>query len=334
MAIYFKKEGTPRNGSEFPQRETLYGKIRKHLNFDGVDQMVLGIGDCRTGTTAWLAASRRLKFPVFYQPAKAILRCIVANEQPEEVVFGMNQGKNGFVSKEQLDEPDEPKKIVVAKDTIGPHNPIECTLNPLDAYLYSAQDNRGLPQEKLFVNFFVRSPIRIWESWKKVFHRTDPDFLLANFINAAQTERGVYEQVLQLGIPHTVFAQELLQDVDGRGKNHPAQVLKTLYSRAGILLPDNDFIHATTGWNKKGQPSEKSQIIFPKEPPYDSEGIDTTLNSSGYFYVGPKTSGTPEDLTPHELNMFESAYLFDSYNQSLETSAEHLQVKNFEQFYI
>lgn len=324
MAIPWAEQSryTRQEGKSTPKETgTIYDEIRKHLHFKGVEKLMLGVGDCRTGTTAWLAAASRIDFPAYYQPAKAIMRCLMADQEPEDIYFTKKR-----------------RKIVVAKETIGPHNPIECTLNPLDLYLSDGKshngDNRGLSPEQLHVVFFLRNPVAILKSWQKAFSEDnkvnpiDPKTLLSNFVLAARTEMLIYKQLQEQEISHTVYVQELLQDLDGRGDFHEPYILQRIFSNAGIPLSPTQAVYATTGWQEQGAPGLKKRIKFPYEPPYNAEGTtDRILNSTRYQFVGQPA--TLADMTSYELTAFQSAGLIKFYNQLLPVSADHLGVYNF-----
>lgn len=322
------------NGKEgiFPEKKNIYGQVRDLFNFEGVDKMILGVGDCRTGTTAWLAAMARAGFPAYYQVGKGGMRCLLKN---------MSDNENNWI-------PDsvhfgEKGRTVVAKETIGPQNNIECTFNPVKAYSYSDYDKKGLSPDQLHVVFFVRNPVSTLQSWHNIFgdgaRKTgakplDPDVLVSNYMLAARTELTIYDQLLQNNIPHTVFAQELLQAPAGVSQAiHSKNILRTITDRAGTPITDKQALFAVTNWKKQGVEYLEKRIFFPNEPNYNYEGgIYPTLASEGYGYFHQNVSQA--NLSPFDLTSFQSAELIDSYNDLLERSAQDLGVEQIDHLYL
>lgn len=336
MSYAYTEGYRPFNPEQDKSEKNIYGKVRDLLHFDEVDKMILGVGDCRTGTTAWLAAAVRAGFPGYYQAGKGGMRCILKNIQegnnpnkrwvPDNIYFGQHG------------------RTVVAKETIGPQNPTECSFNPVKAYSYSNYDKKGLDPSQLHIVFFLRNPVSTFLSWEKVFSKEvskkshvkplDLGTLKSNFTLAARTEMDIYKQLVEENRSFTVFAQELLQAPPGVDQAvHSAQVLQTIFDRAGAPISDNQAMFAVSNWREQGPDWLKDRIFFPNEPDYNYEGgIYPTLNSEGYGYIHRDTS--LRALNAFDLSYFESADLIDFYNDHLHESAEHLGIKEFEHLYL
>lgn len=334
MSFYYSERDrySPSGKERAPREKNIYGRVRELFNFDGVSKMILGVGDCRTGTTAWLAAMARANFPAYYQIGKGGMRCMLKNMEedtdkwvPDKVNFG------------------EKGSIVVAKETIGPQNITECTFNPVKAYSYSDYDKKGLDPNQLHVVFFVRNPVSTLQSWHNVFGEgakksgvkpIDSEQLIYNYMLSAQTELQIYDQLNQQNIPHTVFAQELLQAPEGINQAyHSAQILKTISDRAGAPISDKQALFAVSDWQKQGAEYLKKKIYFPNEPNYNYEGgIYPTLASEGYGYLHRSVS--QDSLTPLHLSGFQSAELIDSYNDLLDKSAQDLGINDYDHLYL
>ena len=322
MNLSPQKEFSPNGENSVRERSPLIygGRIREHLHLEGVDKMILGVGDCRTGTTAWLAAASRIGFPAYYQPGKAAMRCMMQEGyEPEDIYFA---------------QPGKP--IVVAKETIGPQNIEECTLNPVRTYKYDNYDNRGLNPSQLHVVFFIRNPVAILRSWHKIFgpgssvSPMDLSQLIHNFVHSAQKEREIYSELVMQEIPHTVFAQELLEPPEGIDQaTHSARVMQTIFERAGITVSDEAALFAVSDWQKEGVENLKARIKFPREPHYNYEGgIYPTLASKGYQFVPQQVS--LDDLTDDERSVFQTTDLIGFYNDLLPVSAQHLLVERYD----
>lgn len=335
MSIFFSHLERPYAKESLPKEKDIYGRIREYLHVDGVDKMILGIGDCRTGTTAWLAAASRAGFPAYYQPAKAALRCLKTEKNgppttPEHIYFG------------------EKGNIVVVKETIGPQNHTESTLDPVKSYTHNKFDNKGLDPSQLHVVFFVRNPVSVLQSWHRIFgegvdesrglHAMHPDVVDANYVTAAQTEISIYEDLVNKNISHTVFAQELLTPPSWMNpadyNNHYASILSTIFDRAGTPITPEQAMFAVSGWNVQGPQYLMDRITFPREPVYNFEGgISPTLESHGYQHV--TKNATLADITNDDIrDTFETAQLTLYYNELLKVSAEHLDVPEHERFYL
>lgn len=334
MFLSYLEQSKYREGQ--PKEKDIYGRIREYLHVDGVDKMILGVGDCRTGTTAWLAAAARAGFPAYYQPAKAALRCIKTEKNgerltPQHIHFG------------------EKSNIVVAKETIGPQNHTESTLDPVKSYTFNHFDNKGLNTNQLHVVFFVRNPVAILQSWHRIFgggvvnkglNAMHPDVVDANFVTAAQTEMGIYEELHNKNIPHTVFAQELLTPPEWMKKEdhhiHYERILSKIFNRAGAPITDEQAYFAVNNWQQEGSQYLLDRITFPTEPVYNFEGgISPTLESPGYRHVA--NNATLADITNDDLrDTFQTAELTLFYNELLQISAKHLDVdaSDYERFYL
>ncbi len=318
----------------------VYGEVRQHLHFDGVDRMILGIGDCRTGTTAWLAAAARAGFPAYYQIGKGALRCIQNTEidlnsgdklyVPEHVSFGQRGN------------------VVVAKETIGPQNSTECTYNALRSYLHNDYDNKGLDPSQLHVVFFARNPVATYHSWKQAIgegspiHPMDSKTMEGHFLLAALTEKAILKQLREDNISHTVFAQELLVPPPGVSQaDHSAYILSTIFDQAGAPLATDQAMHAVTNCQEgantinqyPGLTFFKNNIKFAHEPPYNWDGaIAPTLKGDSYKAMPQQVS--LNSLNDSERRFFQTTEIFDTYYYDLlPQSIDQLGLEEFETFY-
>lgn len=257
-------------------------------------EVILAVAPCRSGTTAQLRVFAEAGLQSHYQPFKAILRDL---EKDDEAHFTL---------------PEKEKKIFI-KETIGPYNYEQSTLDPVGILLEA-----GLSKDKLHVIPMMRQPLVTYASWKKVsadveggFGQIDEKNLLENAVLSYQTVSAIKERSEKEGIRTTTFVQEALRD------NPSESVVKSLLRRTKLGLQQS----SVTGWKKlPPMGSEASKIVFHPEgtAPYQDTTTKIIHNrleeSDGLKYFSKEDEELYRVISNEERHILEKSGVYALYD--------------------
>lgn len=304
-----------------------YDLIRPCLDYSDIDDAMLILGDCRSGTTSLAIVMARLGIPMGYQEDKAALRCLLAGMEPEKIQF------------KQWVKPESIRKTVGSKSTIGGGQLADCLLNPLKARLHGP-DGFGIPSDNLSTVLMARNPFSALESWKRTysddFYQVPAKQILENFLAAQYTlaeAQHDLEVLQQNGSPLTFFAQELLnyrgpekdEDRSRANVDHTAYVVHTLMTRSAMPFEKKAVYEAISNWPQVTVEEAHKIMHFPDEPPYNFKGaILSTFNSGSYSGRDPSMKKVLSQLTLDEIRTIYTHGLTHLYNDQLDMSIDDL----------
>lgn len=273
-------------------------EIARHVEVPSAcPSVVVAIAPCRSGTTAQLRVFAEAGAQAHYQPFKAILREM---EQGGDLDFRI---------------PDGIDQTIFIKETVGPYNEAQSTLDPI-AILLEA----GFPIEKIHLIPMLRQPLATFASWIKVNEAVRKYFngaiptndLLENAIVSYNTVYSIRQRAIGAGIPTTTFVQESLRD------NNPEQVVRSLLGASGLKFSQT----SVKGWRDlKPMGEEGSNIFFhPRgtEPEKD-EGSQVIhqilLHSDGLQYVSKEDREIDDVLTIEQAERLFKSGVYNFYEE-------------------
>lgn len=217
--------------------------------------LVIIAGPCRSGTTALLRVIAYSGHHSYFQPFKRLVRRLtLGTDACLEIPSGHNP--------------------IVIKETFGPFIPEEVELDPVSILL-----DCGYPRSKINVIAMLRSPERVYRSWKQSFERDDSPFgeVKAEIFSRSYCRaKELYEAAGKNNIAATAYVPDALCDLDA----HP--IIARLFERVGLR-----FSPEAIDWSGKppfGSPG--SNIIREREPGHFRAAgvIDSVKSSESYAH--------------------------------------------------
>lgn len=245
-------------------------------------KIYLGVGPCRSGTTAFLQVFANAGVKSWYQPIKTMLRDSVKKKLNYD--FELPSTDSIFI-----------------KETIGAGTKLECTLDPLRILIEA-----GVPKEKIEVIGFVRDPIAVQASWNKYVKEGLSYAQLADFLAISfQTLEKIMDEAEKIGIKVNPFIYESLRD------NLPLRVHERFLK--GLGLPDT----STTFWNSLEHEKSIGRIIFIEQDHlYQSDGLHDKFKSSRRLkYFVRSVEEIKELVSPDLIKKHEQKGSFHIYDK-------------------
>ncbi len=271
--------------------------LSSRIDFQGqIPNIILGVGPCRSGTTAMLRVFAEAGIDAWSQPIKTTLRDFL-NGKPNPYVFTV---------------PDKP--VIFIKETLGADTREESTLNPLAVLL-----DAGVPAEKLHVLALTREPLATVDSWIRVIKKSSPEELVAHALQAITTTARIKQQADRLGISTNSFVYESLRD------NQPSSVIEKLFNRLG--LPFSSSI--LENWLIQPLEHHPHLHLIPQLDVYQTrEDVYGKLRkSNGLTFFPPKEEEIVKQLHPDYFVSMHDNGIFDVYNQLRLDCASQLDIR-------
>lgn len=218
--------------------------------------VVLCVSPCRSGSTAILRVVGAAGVDSYYQPMKTVLRW-------------QSVGKPIHL---KLDYKTNP---IYIKETLGPYNKEECSLDPIKSLL-----ENGIQPNNLILITLGRHPTKTWASWQKVWGSK------ANLGNLNLAYSNVEKIRLNA---NTLFIKNFVVTYEAF-KEHRYQVFCKIFQALGSEPP----INALDDWELLPPlHSLESNIRFQKEPEqYQVENLHSKVENSNEFVYQDTDSHT------------------------------------------
>jgi len=210
-------------------------------------KIIISISPCRSGSTAILRVFGAAGIKAHYQQIKTLMRW--------ETV--------GTILNWEFPHTDD---IVFLKETLGPYNTKDATLNPINVLIDS-----GIRLNQITILILGRKPVDTWRSWKRIWgNKTNKEI----FNLAYETTELIRLQAIELKIETiTVVYEAFKYDRD--------RVIMQIFDKLGILFCDK-FIDDWIKLPPLG--SHESNVIFPKQPIiYRVDDLHSALKQSRCF---------------------------------------------------
>lgn len=196
-------------------------------------KLIVIVGPCRTGTTAFANVFAKAGITVYMQPIKSARR---AKEAGKKII--------PWKIKEE--------SMAVVKETLGAITEAEF-FDPIEILL-----NIGYPREKLVLIAMVRNPYKTLSSWREMWTNLD----LSNFERSYQNIFDIKNRARNKDIKTIAFVHEATRD------NTPNSVVQKMFAKIDFYKKTGKKVINWTDESKFGEDnSNKSKLKFYDAPP-------------------------------------------------------------------
>lgn len=240
-----------------------------------------GCGTARVGSTPLANVLGLAGIPSYYQPLKAILRCVLHGAEP--AVWRFEPGQ----------------RHIFAKETFGPFTVAECIFLPVELLL-----DAGYPRDRLHVIMLDREPASVLASWlDKLSHLLPQTTLFGHYLIATLNAQRVARRTKRRGVKVTTYVYEL--------SRNPRLFIPALFERLGISHRYRSS--AIAGWEDKGDlASEQSGVVFLQEPRiFDVPGVHGSDDAYRYHERAPMR------FAPHIAELLAESGIDELYRNSV-----------------